>query len=257
MVTWKEHNSISEAYDKCMHTYHKLTAEEEKMLCKKMRDGDKDARKTLILSNLGLVISISGKFSKYNGLFEELFEEGQIALVKAVDNFDVSRGFKFSTYGTAVITKTIITFLLKKDGQRKYVMLTDKYRNVMNLRDQGYTIEDIAKKLQIGKKTVSHYILGFQKDLVQASLCVDEINQKIADHLTEEKLPITNEELEDMMSNLSEKEKYVFEHASGIGSYKTMQEMATSFGCSRANIALIYKKAIKKMRIEIEKGEEK
>lgn len=95
------------AYLKEISQYKVLTSEEEKALAKRIQKGDKAARRTLILHNLRLVVSIAKKYNDKNLSFMELIEEGNLGLIHAVERFDPSKNVKFSTYGTHWIQQAI------------------------------------------------------------------------------------------------------------------------------------------------------
>ena len=87
-----------DAYFKSVGRHKLLTREEEVALAKRIESGDDEARKKMIESNLRLAISIAKKYSQYGGNLEDLIQESNIGLMRAVEKFDWRRGFKFSTY---------------------------------------------------------------------------------------------------------------------------------------------------------------
>ncbi len=89
-----------------------LKAEEEKDLFISFRDGDEDAKVMLINSNLKLVVNLAKHYSRYNLSLMDLIEEGNLGLIKAVDRFDVSKGFRFSTYAAWWIKQSITRALI-------------------------------------------------------------------------------------------------------------------------------------------------
>ena len=92
--------------------YHILKKDEFKILYDKMKLGNKEARDQLIKSNLRLVVSIAKKYFNRNISIMDLIEEGNIGLIKAIDNYDISLGFEFSTYATKIIKNEIVQFIL-------------------------------------------------------------------------------------------------------------------------------------------------
>ena len=105
-------------FDSSINTYLKeisrqplLTFEEEVDLAKRMEKGDQEARKLLITSNLRLVVSVANKYLHYGLPLLDLVEEGNLGLIKAVDKYDHSRGYKFSTYATWWIRQSVSRYL--------------------------------------------------------------------------------------------------------------------------------------------------
>src|SRR3712207_5254999 len=108
-----------------------LTHEEEIDLSKRAKQGDKRARKRLIEKNLRLVVSVAKKYRGYGLPFEDLIQEGNIGLMKAVEKFDPDRGFRFSTYATWWIRQAVQRAVADKGRTiRVPVHMTEKIRKV-------------------------------------------------------------------------------------------------------------------------------
>ena len=157
------HNNIYKLYFKDMGAFSCLSNDEEVELGKRIANGDLSARQELIEKNLKLVVSIAKTFQTSEMELIDLIQEGNIGLIKAVDTFDVSKGYKFSTYATSVITRSIIAAIKEKSKSIRlpghiykiissYKEIESKLQNKLN---RAPSIEEIAKEMKITVKEAS------------------------------------------------------------------------------------------------------
>ena len=236
-----------------------LNSEEMDVLFKKMREGDPFAREDLVNGNLKLVLSILKKFSKKDENLDDLFQIGCIGLLKAIDNFDLSYGVKFSTYCVPMIQGEVRRYLRDNSSIRVSRSLKDLAYEALKTKDEMTiengvepTIEEIAKKLEVTIFDVTH-ALDSMRDPVSIFepiysdggdtiyLC-DQIEDKsIKNNDLDTKLSVN-----DAINNLNEREQYILDQRFVIG--KTQMEIASELGISQAQISRIEKSAIDNLK---------
>lgn len=236
-----------------------LTSEEMEVLFKKMKEGDHFAREDLVNGNLKLVLSILKKFSKKDENLDDLFQIGCIGLLKAIDNFDLSYGVKFSTYCVPMIQGEVRRYLRDNSSIRVSRSLKDLAYKTLKTKDEMTiengiepTVEELAKKLEVTTFEITH-ALDSMRDPVSIFepiysdggdtiyLC-DQIEDKtIKNNDLDTKLSVN-----DAINNLSDREKYILDQRFVIG--KTQMEIASELGISQAQISRIEKSAIDNLK---------
>lgn len=236
-----------------------LSSEEMEELFKKLHDGDESARNELVNGNLKLVLSILKKFSKKEENMDDLFQIGCIGLLKAIDNFDLSYGVKFSTYCVPMIQGEVRRYLRDNSSIRVSRSLKDLAYKSLKVKDDFIlekglepTTDEIANILGVSNYEVIN-ALDSLRDPVSIFepiysdggdtiyLC-DQIEDKtLKNSDLDVKLSVN-----DAMNNLEEREKFILDQRFVIG--KTQMEIASELGISQAQISRIEKNAIESLR---------
>ena len=236
-----------------------LTSEEMDILFKKMQEGDHFARDELVNGNLKLVLSILRKFSKKSDNLDDLFQIGCIGLLKAIDNFDLSYGVKFSTYCVPMIQGEVRRYLRDNNSIRVSRSLKDLAYKALKIKDEitlekgiEPTIEELAEKLEVTTYDLVN-ALDSMRDPVSifepiysdggdTIYLFDQIEDKsIKNNDLDTKLSVN-----DAINNLDERERYILDQRFVIG--KTQMEIANELGISQAQISRIEKSAIDNLK---------
>ena len=251
--------------------YKLLTAEEEIHLANLVKEGDKSAREQFINANLRLVVQIAKKYTNSGVPFLDLIEEGNIGLMKAVDKFDPSLGYKFSTYATWWIRQAITRSISDKSRVvRVPVHMFEQIKKVNNTRKELTSIlnrtpteEELAKYLNISLEKL--------EDINYYSLAPVSLNQSVSEEDEESELGdfvadenILNPEetvvtklygnhIRDFLNILTKNERKVIEYRLGFidGKVYTLQEVGEIFNVTRERIRQIEAKALKKLKNRI------
>lgn len=255
-------------YFKQIGNYPLLTAEEEVELITAAQNGDKDAKEKVINSNLRLVVSIAKKYHNNVGLsFLDLIQEGNIGLTKCIDKFDVSQGYRFSTYATwwirQVISKAIINQsntirmpahlfdLSSKINKASQKLLNDLGREPTDdeiAQELGIKVEKIKDILNVSKSPMSlDYTVGEDDDTSVGELIADDRIE------SPETIAINHERHDAIMKvldTLNEKEREVIMLRFGIedGQNKSLEEVGEICGVTKERIRQIEAKALRKLR---------
>lgn len=253
-----------------------LSEEEEYELACKTKNGDKKARKELISRNIKLVVSIAKKYTGRGLELQDLIESGNIGLMKAAERFDVSKGFKFSTYATWWIKQSILREIYNTSSairipiafgeqQRKYEQAKKSLEKELK---REVTIDEIADKLGISYKTA----LEFERlkvDIISLNQNLDnndgdtELGELIPDPASTPDDIIVNASLSDefkmifQKANLSEREIEVLSFRFGLvdNDEWTLEKIAKLYNLTRERVRQIEDKALKKLRkISVQQG---
>ena len=238
-----------------------LSSSEKEDLFKKMNEGDIYAREELINGNLKLVLSILKRFNKKNENMDDLFQVGCIGLVKAIDNFDLSYGVKFSTYCVPMVLGEVRRYLRDNSSIRISRSLKDIAYKVIKLKDEltvkngkepadkeladilGIEESDIVFAMDALRPPVSLFE-PIYNDGGDTIYLFDQIENKKDNNDLDLNLAVNK-----AISNLSDREQYILDQRFIIG--KTQEEIAKEIGISQAQISRLEKNAISRVRKQL------
>ena len=244
-----------------------LSPDEEKDLAMRMADGDTYARDRLVEANLRLVVSIAKRYVGRGMHFLDLIQEGNLGLIKAVEKFDYTKGFKFSTYATWWIRQAITRAIADQARTIRIpvhmVETINKVKKVSStlLHENGHepTAEEIAEVMNIAPDKVREILRVAQEPVSLETPIGEEEDSHLGDFIPDEEAQVPaeaayqsllREQLSEVLSTLTPREEKVLRLRFGLedGRPRTLEEVGKEFNVTRERIRQIEAKALRKLR---------
>ena len=244
-----------------------LTPEEETALAMRIIEGDESAKKRLSEANLRLVVSIAKRYVGRGMQFLDLIQEGNLGLIKAVEKFDYTKGFKFSTYATWWIRQAITRAIADQARTIRIpvhmVETINKVKKVSSqlLHKNGHepTAEEIAEELVMPVDKVREIMRVAQEPVSLETPIGEEEDSHLGDFIPDDDAPapadaashtLLKEQLEDVLASLTDREEKVLRLRFGLedGRPRTLEEVGKEFDVTRERIRQIEAKALRKLR---------
>ncbi len=236
-----------------------LSETEKRSLLERAATGDQEARSTLVMGNLKLVLSVIGRFNPKRESVDDLFQVGCIGLIKAIDNFNLAMDVRFSTYAVPMIIGEIRRYQRDNNAVRvsrgtrdlAYRALQAK-EEISRNQQRDATLTEISKKLGVSERSVGNALEAIVEPISLFDSVYGDgedtvyVIDKLADEDESDEIWVENISLKEAMKRLSPREMGIIERRFYKG--RTQMEIAAEIGISQAQVSRLEKGAIDKLR---------
>jgi len=260
-----EERDLVSSYLKDIRKYKILEKSEEEILLTKAKAGDAEAKNQLIVCNLRLVVSVAKNYMSKGMNFIDLISEGNLGLIHAIDKFDLSKGYRFSTYAVWWIKQSITKAVINKGREiripsYKYDLFNKVNKVIMKnfVKDGNYiTEEEIAKELGIKVQKVKNIMQEFQEILslnmeVGENIYLEDTLVNSSSKNLEEKIieKLGKERVHQILDTLDMREREILKRRYGLDGYdiNTLEEIGDEFNITRERVRQLEKKTLTKLR---------
>jgi len=254
-------------YLKEIGTIPLLTSEEELNLAKRKSESDEDAKQRLIEANLRLVVSIAKRYTGRGMSFLDLVQEGNLGLIKGVEKFDYSKGYKLSTYATWWIRQSVTRALADQARTIRVPVHMVETINKMSKMQRKLTLElgyepstaELAKALDMTEDKVMEIMQISREPASLETPIGEEDDSNLGDFVADNNAvtpegnvesTMLREHIDEMLGDLKEREREVIELRFGLkdGRARTLEDVGSTFGVTRERIRQIEAKALRKLK---------